>query len=77
MNIDNLYKDANLMIVCINTAGNNPVIKYMDYDSEDKPADTKKYAKLLKDDFDEVYLINIDTQHRDFIKEIMEHGTRI
>ena len=73
-----MAKPHTKMIVCINTQDRIlPSIGYLNYDCDDDPADIERLAALMKNDFDEIYIVNLQPANREFIKEIRKHGKRI
>ena len=72
-------KTYNNLIVAVSTIHSTPIkIEYLNYDSYDADhTDLYRTANLLKQEYDEVYLVNFDPSNSDFIKEITEHGIRI
>lgn len=64
------------MLVCINDYL-IPIIEYLNYDSTDSDSLTEKAGNNLKDCYDEVYLIDFNAFHRDFIQEIRDHGKKL
>ena len=66
-------------IMCISTIPLTGAerIEYINYDMDDSPSELTKMAKLMKNDYDEVYLVKLHPYMTDFIKEIRRYGKRL
>ena len=66
------------MIVCINSKNRiRPSIEYVNYDWEDEELDLERYGQIMKQDYDEVYIINFHSYMASLIKEIRKHGKKL
>lgn len=52
-------------------------IEYLNYDSEDTPADLIRVSKFFKQDYDEVYLLPLNTDDEDMIDTIITLGEKL
>ena len=66
------------MIVCINlNAIGERYIAYISYNENLMRNERTQRADELKNLYDEVYIIDLDTSHEDFIAYIVLHGCRV
>jgi len=71
-------KQHTKMLVCINYGfKHQPSIKYINYDSDDLQCDVERIGSYMKQDYDEVYVIDIQPFNQEFIKEIQKHGKKL
>lgn len=70
--------ESTMLIVGINlnTLGDR-YIAYLKYDSDLLRNECNTVAVHMKENYDEVYLIDIDAAHEDFISYIVLHGCRM
>ena len=66
------------MIVCINHDHvGTPIIEYINYDIDDTPSQMLSACHILKESYEEVYLVPFDIRHEELIKEIQTKAVRI
>lgn len=71
-------KKHHKMIVCINSVNRvTPSVEYMNFDSDDELADLERYGKSMKQNYDEVYIVNFYHCMADLIKEIRKYGKKL
>lgn len=69
---------SNNMLVAINIDYyGKRKIEYLNYDSEDTPADLIRVAKFFKQDYNEVYLLSFNTDDEDLIETIITQGEKL
>ena len=65
-------------IVCIDRNDHDErEIKYMNFDAEDTLQTLFHVAKLMRDDYDEIYIVPFDTMSIDRIEELIENAVEI
>ena len=52
-------------------------IRYINYDESDNSEICNRYAKTLKNEFMEVYIVEVDPEDKEFIEEIKSNGISI